>query len=146
MKKILTFENFVPKNIEKRAKDLEIIQAKELKEYEAFVKDFEHNLELMKDKKSDDPQEQLFIDLIKDCSIKTDQEKYPFQILLFKDDKWMFKYKWKIDEFLCQYDRVWKFFKSKFNISYQNWKDFIKDMLEKYFKFRPSTTENSIIR
>jgi hypothetical protein len=142
---------FIPKNIDKRAKDLEIIKAKELKDYEAFIKEFQHNLKLMKGKTSNDldlinPQEQLFIDLIKDCQIKLDQTEYPFCIFLmkneslFKDDKWMFKYKWKNDEFWCHYDLVWLVFESKFDMRYYIWKDFISNTLEKHFKFRPSTT------
>ena len=128
------------KNIEKRAKDLEIIQAKELKEYEAFVKEFQHNLALLKDKTSNDPMEQLFIDLIKDTEIKLDQTAYPFSIFLLQNNKWMFEYDWKNDKFWCHYDRIWSVFKSKFNIQHQNWKDFIIDMVEEHFKFRPSTT------
>jgi hypothetical protein len=131
---------FIPKNIEKRDKDLEIIKFKELQKFETFVKEFQHNLALLKDKTSIDPQEQQFIDLIKDCSIKTDQEKYPFSIFLIQDDKYMFYYNWKNDIFWCQYDRIWSVFESKFNISYQNWKDFISNMVEKHFKFRPSAT------
>ena len=132
---------FIPRNIDKRSKNLEIIQAKELKEYQDFVKEFQHNLSLIKDKTSNDPKEQLFIDLIKNCEIKLYQEKYPFRIILFQNDnKWMFEYNWKDDEFWCHYDHIWKVFESKFNISYETWKDFILNTVEKHFKFRPSIT------
>ena len=136
---------FVPRNIDKRAKDLEIIQSKELKEYKAFIKEFQHNLSLIKDKTSNDPdlinpQEQLFIDFIKDCTIKLDQVKYPFIIFLIQDDKYMFYYDWKNDKFWCHYDRIFSVFESKFNIEYQNWRDFMLDMVKEHFKFRPSTT------
>ena len=131
---------FIPKNIDKRAEDLKKIQVKDLKEYDVFVKGFKQNLDLMKDKTSDGPKEQLFIDLIQDCDIKLDQNEYPFRIFLFKNDKYMFEYDWKIDEFYCSYDSIWKVFESKFNMSYQEWQHFISDQIETYFKFRPSTT------
>lgn len=140
MLRLLTFESFIPKNIEKRTKDFEIKHAKDLKEFEAFIKEFRHNLSLMKDKKSEDHMEQLFIDLIKDCSIKLDQEKYPFQILLFQDDIWMFEYNWKHYIFLYHSNKVWSVFKSKFNIDYQTHNQFIKNMIKKHFKIKTHAT------
>ena len=139
MKRILNFEAFVPKNIDKRAENLKRIQAKELQDYEEFVKEFKKNLDLMKDKTSDGPKEQLFIDLIQDCVIQTDQEKDPFRIFLFKDGQYMFEYDYKTDYLWCSYDGVFAVFISKFNISYHEWQQFITDQIETYFKFRPST-------
>ena len=143
MKRLLTFEAFIPKNINKRVEDLKRIQAKELKEYEEFVKEFQKNLDLMKDKTSDDPKEQLFIDIIQDYVIKNDRVEYPFRIYLFKNDEYMFEYDWKNDTLWCSYDRVWSVFASKFNMSYETCKRFITDQIETYFKFRPSTTFTS---
>jgi hypothetical protein len=138
MLRLLTFESFIPKNIEKRTKDFEIKHAKDLKEFEAFIKEFRHNLSLMKDKKSEDHMEQLFIDLIKDCSIKLDQEKYPFCIFLFDGNKWMFEYDWKEKLLWFDYNCIWEIFESKFNIDYQEFKIFILNMMFNYFKFKIS--------
>ena len=131
---------FIPKNINKRVEDFKRMQAKELKEYEEFVKEFSKNLNLLKGKKSIDEKEQLFIDLIQDCVIKLDQQKYPFIIFMFKDDDFMLEYHWKNAFLWCSYDKVWKVFESKFNMSYDTWRRFIADQIETYFKFRPSIT------
>ena len=131
---------FVPKNIDKRACDLKRIQAKELQDYEDFVKEFSKNLTAIQDKKFINEKEQLFIDLIQECEIKTDQQKDPFRIYLFKDDEFMFEYDWKNDILYCSNDRVWSVFVSKFNMSYETWKRFIADQVETHFNFRPSTT------
>ena len=140
MKSILNFEAFVPKNIDKRSEDLKKIQAKELQDYENFVKEFSKNLSLIQSKKSVDEKEQLFIDFIQDCVIKLDQNEYPFSIFMFKKDKYMFEYDWKNDTLWCSYDRVWSLFESKYKMSYQSLQQFIADQIETYFKFRPSTT------
>jgi hypothetical protein len=130
MKRLLNFESFVPKNTDKRSKDKEKI-------YETFVKEFSINLEKIKTKTSNDPIEQLFIDLIKDCQIKLDQQKNPFRMYLFYDDKYMFDYNFEKEFFWCHYDRVWSVFNSKFKIQYEAFEEFISDMVEKYFNFRP---------
>ncbi len=39
---------FVPKNLEKRAKDFELMQAKELINYENFLTTVQHNLKTLK--------------------------------------------------------------------------------------------------
>ena len=140
MKRLLTFEAFVPKNIDKRAEDLKKMQAKDLKEYEEFVKEFSKNLSLIQGKTSVDEKEQLFIYLIKDCKIKLDQQNNPFIIFMFKDDEYMFEYDWKNDALWCSYDRVWSFFIDKFNMSYETWAQFIADQIEIHFNFRPSIT------
>ena len=141
MKRLLTFEAFVPKNIDKRAEDLKKIQAKELQDYEDFIKKFSKDLSLIKNIKSEDPKEQLFIDLIQDCDIRLDQTEYTFRIFMFKDDQYMFEYDWKNSFLWCSYDRVWTIFfsKSKYNMSYQSLQQFISDQLEIHFKFRPFT-------
>ena len=131
---------FVPKNINKRADDLKRIQAKDLKEYEEFIKEFQQNLDLMKDKTSDDPKEQLFIDIIQDYVIKNDRVEYPFRIYLFKNDEYMFEYDWKNDTLYCSYHKVWSVFRDIFAMSYETWQQFITDRVETYFKFRPYTT------
>lgn len=128
---------FIPRNIEKRSKELEIIKFKELKDYETFIKDFQYNLDLIKDKTSDNPKEQFFINLIKNSSIKLDQTEYPFDIFLIENDKLFFYYIWKSSILWCSNDLI-LVIESKFNNQYETWQDFIKNMLEKHFKFRPS--------
>ena len=139
MRKILTFEAFVPKNIDKRAEDLKKMQAKDLKEYDEFVKKLSKNLTAIQDKKSVDGKEQLFIDIIKNNIIKNDVKEYPFRIFLLKDDKYMFEYDWKTEFLMCSYNRVWEVFESKFNMSYQEWQQFMTDQIETHFKFKPYT-------
>lgn len=124
---------FVPRNIDKRAKDLEIIQAKMLTQFNAFVKDFQNKLSLLKDKIYTDPKEQYFINLIKDCQIKLDQAEYPFTMFLFQDNNYMFNYNWQDNFFSCHCYKVLSDFESKFNITNHFSRQFIKDMLEKHF-------------
>ena len=132
---------FIPRNIDKRSKNLEIIQAKKFQEF--YI-----NLEKIKLKTLNNnlfnPQEQLFINLIKDCQIKIDQEELPFRIFLFQDEKYIFDYSWKDNRFWFQKDHILTAFESKFNMSYHIFQDFIKDILEKHFKFRPFTTLTSM--
>ena len=149
MEKILKIKTFVPKNIDKRAEDLKRIQAKDLKEYDVFVKEFQQNLKNVKYKTSVDKKEQLFIDMIKDCDIKLDQNKYPFNILLFKDDsklscetKVMFEYDWKNETLWYSHSRVWSVFRDNFKMDYQQYQHFITDQIETHFNFRPSTIKN----
>ena len=134
----------MPKNIDKRAEDLKIIQAKDLKEYEKFVKEFQQNLDLMKDKTSDDPKEQLFIDLIQGCDIKSYQYNQLY-IFMFKDDEYMFEYDWKNDALWCSNARVFSVFRDTFKMNYQECQHFISDQVETLFKFRPSTTEKVLV-
>lgn len=135
---------FIPKNIEKRAKDLAIMQAKELAEFEIFSTEFQKNLAFIKDndkyKKYEDIKEQFFIDLMKNCLIKTDQDKYPFLIFLFKDGDYMFQYNWKNGIFWCSLNRAWTVFEQRFQMSYEEQQQFILDQVETHYKFRPSTT------
>ena len=131
---------FIPKNINKRAEDLKRIQAKELQEYEDFITEFKQNLDLIKGKTSDDPKEQLFIDLIQDCDIKSDQTEYPFRIFLPKDEKFMFEYDWKNSFLCCSYHKIWSVFRDKFAMSYLECQRFITDQVETHFNFRPFTT------
>ena len=141
MEKILKIKAFMPKNIDKRAEDLKRIQAKELLDYEEFIKEFQQNLKNIKNIKSEDSKEQLFIDLIQDCDIKTDIVEYPFIIFLFKGDKFMFEYNWKIDKIYYSYNRFWSVFESKLNMSYDTWQRFMTDQVETHFNFRPFTTD-----
>ena len=129
----------MPKNIDKRAEDLKRMQAKELKDYEKFVNEFSKNLNLLQGTTSIDEKEQLFINLIQDCDIKLDQQKYPFSIFMFKDDKRMFEYDWKKDTLWCSHSRVWIVFRDTFKMNSQERKHFISDQVETHFKFRPST-------
>ena len=131
---------FIPKNINKRVENLKKMQAKELLDYEKFIKEFSKNLTTIQGKTSVDEKEQLFIDLIQNCVIKTYQIEYPFKIYLFKDDEFMFQYDWKNDTFWYSYDRVWSVFRDTFKICYQECQRFIADQVEIHFKFRPSTT------
>ncbi|RTK92893.1 MAG: hypothetical protein EKK64_11150 [Neisseriaceae bacterium] len=133
---------FIPRNIEQRIKDLKVIKAKELQDYNIFLEEFSYNLSLIKDKVSDypnliNPQEQLFIKLIKDTKIELDQKKYPFKICLLQNDKWMFHYDWKNDVFRYNNDSVFSSFNTKFSIQHNDFKRFISFMLEKHFKFKP---------
>lgn len=143
MKRLLTYESFVPKNIEKREKELELKNAKELADYNTFLINFKDNFEAIKDKKSNDPMEQSFIDLIKDCEIKLDQKVYSFQIFLMKDNKYMCEYDWKYDKFLYSYDNIWSVFESRFNISRQDYLQFIKNRVEAHFKLKTSTIHDA---
>ena len=138
------YKMFIPKNIEKRAEDLKKIQAKELLDYEEFVKEFSNNLALLKGKTSIDEKEQLFIDLMKDCVIKTDRAEYPFKIFLFKDNEFMFEYDRKNDVLYYSINRVYSVFTDIFAMSYETWKRFIADQIETHFKFRPSTTNIAV--
>ncbi len=133
MKRLLTF---VPKNLEKRAKDLEIIKAKELADYDNFMTSFQKNLTAMKGVISNDPKEQLFIDLMEDCHIKADQDKHPFYIIISKGTEYVFQYNWKNGYFYCSFNRVWSVFKPRFQMSYKDWQQFITDQVERHFKFQ----------
>ena len=144
MKRLLTFEAFVPKNIDKRSEDLKRMQAKELIDYEVFIKEFSKNLSLIQGKTSVDEKEQLFINLIKDCDIKLYQQNNPFSIFLLKDDAYMFQYDWKNDILWCSNARVWTVFKGTFKMDYQQYQHFIADQIDTYFNFRPSTTRVGI--
>ena len=137
---------FTPKNINKRVEDLKIIQAKELQDYKEFVKEFSNNLSLIQGKTSDDEKEQLFIDLIQECEIKTDQQKYHFGILLVSGvTNVIFKYDWKNNILYCSNDRVWSVFAFKFKMPYEAWQCFITDQVETHFKFRHSTIINDYL-
>ena len=136
MKRLLTFEAFVPKNLDKRSEDLKKMQAKELQElqeYENFVMEFSKNLAILKGKTSKDEVQQIFIDLFKGCDIKIDHIEYPFMLFLFKDGKYMFQYDWKNDYFWCSRANVLSMFETKFEMSYQDFAMFITSQIEIYF-------------
>jgi hypothetical protein len=61
---------FVPRNINKRDKELELIKDEKIKNFKLFLSEFKYNLKAIKNQKSDDYLEQSFIDLINNCDIK----------------------------------------------------------------------------
>lgn len=65
----MTFETFVPKNIEKHQADLDKINAEKPAKFQAFVKEFTANLKTLQGKHVADTKEQVFIDLMQNLVI-----------------------------------------------------------------------------
>ena len=138
---------FIPKNINKRAEDLKRIQAKELADYEEFLKEFTNDLNDIKTKTSKGLEEQTFIDLIKNCTIKRDQTKYPYRIFLFNanENKFLFEYDFK-HRFLWYTENIIRdIVKYKFNMSIQPYHEFIVEQFRKFFKIMPYVSNFNII-
>ena len=52
----------------------------------------------------------------------------------YKDNKLYFRYNQESDTLWCSYKHVWRVFKEKYGLKYEEFKELIKYMLKKYFK------------
>jgi hypothetical protein len=141
---------FVPKKIVDRQERLKCIYQEKFLRYEAFVKEFEIDLEKIPNLMLDDLKEQFFLDLFKNIilirggQLNISGKNYPFNIFLFKHNQYMFRYDWQHGHFWYHYDRVWQFFEADSGLEYIDISDKISDMLVKYFKFRPMSVKTIV--
>ena len=85
MFKLLTYEAFVPKNIQKRALDLEIKNAKEKAEFEKFSKVFQKNVDILQHLQVEDIREQIFINLFQNVKIIVNNNDFNLTVKLKKE-------------------------------------------------------------
>ena len=78
------------------------------------------------------------MELIDDLEIKVDEEKYPYSIFFFKEDKLLFEQDSRSDVFWCNYDKIWSVFEKEYHMKYEEIQSFIKDMMEKHLKMSDS--------
>ncbi len=120
---------FIPKNLEQRAKDFASMQAKKLAEFEIFLKLLQVEFfQGLKGVKLADSTEQLFIDIMLNCRI----EIHDFCVRFYQHKDLIFVYDWKYENLDC-----WIVFEVDHKMSDVARKQFKKDFVEKFFKFKP---------
>ena len=67
-------------------------------------------------------------------------EKYPNTILFIKDDKVIFDYNKKNGKVYIDYDEIWSFFESFFDMNYEQIENITKVWVEEHYKLRVTTT------
>lgn len=82
--------------------------------------------------------EQRFLELFQGLEIKSDIEKYPDSVFFFRGDEFILEI--KNSHLWVSYTKVWRVFKDEFHMNYSETKEFIKDMVEKHFKWKGLTT------
>lgn len=130
-------QGFVPRNIDKRSKQLEVIQTKKLAEYHNFLKNFTSNLHTIKLTHFDleDLKQQFFVYLFKNCHIITNQHLRPFEIFLKHKDKYVFIYNWPYTESSFT-NNIYEYFKYKFSMTHHECQEFFQIQIEKHFKIK----------
>ena len=155
MKRLLTFEAFIPKNIEKRFKDLEknnaLILAKEekikalkLAEFQKLVKDFTDKFEILKTANSENFDEQFFLDFLKDCHIFVHTRTNRIYIDNVNNEH-LFEYEYVrgLHHFWMHGKRVAKFLSENLNIPVSKLGNLIQPIFEKYFNISKAWLESS---
>ena len=105
------------------------MQTNKLKRVAAIEKELEElKKEMTKDEK--DP-EKTFLSMLDGLTVRI---KDPDSIFYFEGDDWIFEQDFKNGYFWCQYDKVWSVFETDHGLNYNEIRDFVKTMLEKYFK------------
>lgn len=79
--------------------------------------------------------EERFFELIQGLTPKWDRKRYPTSIFYFKGDKFILKYNQKSRFVWVSYYSFWSIFEEEYNLNYQKVKEFLKGMLEEYFKW-----------
>jgi len=134
---LMTFETFVPKNLEKRQEEFKRIQEKEEKELNDLASRLPKIIEGFKDLKINDEREQFFIDKFKNCKIKTDHKIYPNEIFFFdQKDNYLASYDSKNEEFWISLQNIWSFLESNYDLNYDQVKELTKAWIEQHFKLR----------
>ncbi|RTK94539.1 MAG: hypothetical protein EKK64_08295 [Neisseriaceae bacterium] len=133
---------FIPRNIKKRAKDYQLIKAKQQTEFETFLLKIPV-LEALQNVKTEDPMEQLFLSLMVGSDIKINVEALNLQIL--KDGNFLFQYDWQENILWFNYAKTYANFYDKFKMSAMGWNSFIRNQIEKYYNFRPISIADCFI-
>lgn len=134
MYKLLTYESFVPKNLEKREKDLAAKIAKEILAFQPMIDDFHVSLGDLQGLEVKDPLEQLFVDQFKYLKILTDQRAFPWTIFLSLDERILFAYYFQDNSFRVYYNIFNEFRK----IIKNKGDDAIVNYMFKYFNLKPT--------
>ena len=134
MKRLLTFEIFVPRHIEQRLVDLESMKVYKNAEFKIFVQEFQRNLKHIKGLTVTDPKEQFFIDLLQPLIVITSKS---LKIYLFDaiKNEYVIEYDWNDNIFSCE-SPIWRAFKTKFDMSTQDQRQFIGQQVEKHFNIK----------
>lgn len=85
--------------------------------------------------------EEMFFELIQGLTAKWDKEEYPDSIFYFKGDISWFEYNEETRYVWVRYHGFWEVFEEEYRLDYQDAKDFLKDMLEEYFKWEGVTPD-----
>ena len=80
-----------------------------------------------------DENELFFINNINDCKLEYDSE-YPNLILFVKNDNWLFYQDLKNEHFVCDYNKIWDVFETKYGCKYYETQEVIKGILETHLK------------
>jgi hypothetical protein len=124
-------EKFIPKNIDKRIKDLEIIQAKKLQEYEKFLQDLEKNFAKFKDSNIElrSNKDRFLYDILLNSKIVHNQDKYPFEVFFIQDNMCQYIYNY-LDNTLEYSIAILNMFKNDHNFKYDEFKENIIEKIE----------------
>ena len=88
-----------------------------------------------------DEKEKLFLELtyLDDLEIKFDFIEYKEYIFYFYKDDYLFYQDKKNMKFYINYYKIWSVFESKFNINYEEIREFMKGMIDKHFNLKDYT-------
>lgn len=132
MFRLLTFEKFIPKNIEGRAELLKNITNKKKLEFQKFTENFKLNLYKLKNNHSNDLKEEKILNIFRKIEYV---ECYDFYIFTReKYNKWLFQYDLESNEIILRdFEEIFEDFDTNKDLT-----DFISNIFLKYFRFKPN--------
>ena len=89
-----------------------------------------------------DEYEKLFLELahLDELDIKFDFIEYKNYIFYFYNETELFDQYKKSRDFYINYNEIWSFFKTNYNLNYDDIKSITKDLVERHFKLKDITT------
>jgi len=135
MKRLLKFETFVPKNLEKRQEELKRLQEKEKRDLKELANKMQEIVKTFKDVVVEDRAEEWFVDQFAAAKIKTDNVEFPHKIYFFnRDDKYLGNYDFKDGYFWLSFPNIWSYFLLEYGYLYDQIKELTQRWIEKHFK------------
>lgn len=139
---LLTFESFLPKNVDQRADKLQKMAAQQLQDFLKFVEQLQSNIAAVQGLQVADGTAQTFINLLQSLDCRIDQEMYPFCIYIYNaQDTFFFEYHWLDGDLYCQYHQVWAPLGSHLNYDYVSIQRYMQQQWQKYLQVKPTTVK-----
>ena len=90
-----------------------------------------------------DKYEKIFISLshLDKLEIKFDFIRYKYYILYFYNESCLFQQDKKNNYFFINYVKIWLIFEMKFSLDYDDIQSITKDLVERHFKLKDTTTK-----